>query len=281
MPAEPTAIDSIQASAASAADLPSFVSEALPLAPDSFAVDTSVVDTAAIDTVRQIVTIEPQRYEGIPRKETFASQSGVTLLLLLQFFLLASSFHLIIKPLRSLFKPLSALDLSHQKALLTSREMIQSILLIAFSCINLAFLFYIFFTGKNLLLWQYFLPVVLGFFVLLVLKTAVFRLLGYVFFNKIIASFWIQTNFSICILFNILIFPLLVWVIYFQASDLYLLYTAVVLAIIGFFVLIYRLLIIFQIHIYSSFHIILYLCTLEIAPFLLLYYIMFQWQIFN
>jgi len=274
MPVQPA--DSVATYIAHSADSLIFFNEPL-----SFVQDSLAVDSIAADTLQQIITVETPvqiRYEGIPRAETFASQSGVTFLLLLQFFLLAFSFQIIVRQPGAIFKSIShSLDLSHQKALFTSNEVIQSFFLLVFSSLNLGFLFYIFFTGQHLLVWLDFLPIALGFFLLFLLKIAVFRLLGFVFFDKSIAIFWIQNNFSIHIFFNIITFPVLVWVIYTQTSDLYLLYTAVLTAVASICILIYRLLIIFPIRIYSFFHIILYLCTLEIAPIFLLY---FFWSYF-
>jgi hypothetical protein len=286
MPVQPSAIDSIGMRATTfSADSLAFAGDSLrldSLSVDSLAIDSLAVNTTAVDTLQQTVTIEPLRYEGIPRKESFASQSSVTLLLLLQFFLLAFSFQVIIKKSVLLFKSFnSSLDVSHPKSLFTGGELIQSFLLLAFACINLGLLFYLFFSGQATLRWLDFLPILLGFLLLFFFKNMMCRLLGYVFFDKKLAIFWIESNFHIYILVNILIFPMLVWVLYFQASGLYLLYTAIVGAIIGFALATYRLLMIFPIRLYSSFQIILYLCALEIAPVLLLFFVLKQLQIFT
>lgn len=248
---------------------------------DSLSVDSLIVqDSLAVDTLQQIVTVEPAPtgFEGIPRTESFATQNSVTLLLLLQFFFLAFSFQSIARQSNSVFK---TPDFSRLTTLFTGKEMVQTILLFIFLCINSSLLFYILFSGQQTLLWLDFLPIVAGFAILFLFKIAVYRLLGFVFFNKNIAGFWIQINFVVLALLNTLVFPVLVWVIYFRAPALYILYAAAIGAVIALAMVIYHLFKIFPIRISSFFHIILYLCTLEIMPFLLLYFILTKAQIFN
>ncbi|MDR1699437.1 MAG: DUF4271 domain-containing protein [Prevotellaceae bacterium] len=256
-----------------------FEADSLSVVDDSLAV---VQDSLAIDTLQQTVTVEPPeptRFEGTPRKESFATQGSVTLLLLLQFFFLAFSFQFIVRQSGSVFK---TLDFSRQTTtLFTGKEILQTLLLFVFSCLNLSLLFYILFTGQPILLWLDFLPIAAGFVILFLFKIAVDRLLGFVFFNKNITSFWIQIRFVVLVLLNALIFPVTVWVIYFRAPIFYLLYAAVIAAFIALVMAIYRLLRIFPIRLSSFSHIILYLCILEIMPFLLLYFVLTKMQIFN
>lgn len=271
MPTEPTATDSVEIYIASEADSLKIFNDSL------FAAQ----DTLTADSVQQSIVVEPLQpagFEGIPRKESFATQSSVTLLLLVQFFFLAFSFQVIVRQTVSFFK---SFDFSRQTSIFTSREIIQTILLFVFSNLNISLLFYLLFSGEPTLIWLDLLPILIGFIVLFLFKATVFRFLGYVFFDKILARYWIQSNFVVLVLFNMLIFPMLVWVIYFRAPDSYLLYTAIFGAVSALALVIYRLLNIFTTRIYSFFHIILYLCTLEIMPLLLLYFVLTKMQILN
>lgn len=125
--------------------------------------------------------------------------------------------------------------------------------------------------GKPVEILQY--VFVLGIFLLFyVFKFASIEVLGYVFLEKQTLKIAIEGYFNLLIYLGMLLFPLLIFQIYFPfwLND-YTVYISLIVCVLVAFLLIFKLFQIFFQKAVTSFYLLLYLCTLEILPVFLLY----------
>lgn len=106
----------------------------------------------------------------------------------------------------------------------------------------------------------------------LILKFLIFRFLGFVFLQKSTLTNALNSYFNIIIYLGILIFPLLILKIYTNLNlVIYIDTISMIIAIAASIIMIIKLIQIFFHKSIASFYILLYLCTLEILPLILLF----------
>lgn len=114
----------------------------------------------------------------------------------------------------------------------------------------------------------------LGLFVLLsiiyiTVKYLVFRFLGYVFFDKHVSTLFMRTYFTILLGYGLILFPIAVCLVYFPPRAYYsLIIIGLLLSLTPLLLIFYKTIQIFRSGIVSVLYIILYLCSLEILPIL-------------
>jgi hypothetical protein len=104
------------------------------------------------------------------------------------------------------------------------------------------------------------------------LKVLIFDLLGYVFFDTSSLKMGKEAYFNIVSFLGVTLFPLLIIQIYIPYNlNNIIEITCLIVCILGFILIIFKLFQIFFHKIVASFYILLYLCTLEILPLIVIY----------
>ncbi len=151
--------------------------------------------------------------------------------------------------------------------------LISRLLLLLFS--SGAFSLYIYtvnfnlYTSFNIIGFLNYLSLTLAF---LFLKYILFQFLGYVFIKKAALRNTTNSYFNLVIYLGLLIFPLLILKIYSSVSlDIYTDTVSLIIGLLAAVIMIIKLIQIFLHKSIASFYLLLYLCTLEILPLILLF----------
>jgi len=233
------------------------------------------------------ITVPPSkkyscRAEGASIPFTMQSQGWLSLLLIFQFFIYFYAFSHFrkfwIESLKELFQTKERSSLFIDTSVKNSR---QSFYLSFLTTLNLALFLYLFISCNhvhyenqsiNILL---FFGIVLLFFIL---RFSLLHFLQFVFFDKstTIDSIW-NSLFVLTSMLGVLLYVNVLFLIYspFQYAD-YLFVAGFIFYILYVVLIAYRLIKYFYTQIYSFFYLILYLCTLEILPAVLLYITLFE-----
>ena len=126
------------------------------------------------------------RYEGIARIENpFLSTDWITIILLVQFFAFGFSIQTFFRQMKGLFKSVSqTTDLSHQTILFTGKENFNTICLYLFAELNIGLFLFLAFRFGFSLQWSGLLIVIGIILAFFLLKYIIFKILGFIFFNK-------------------------------------------------------------------------------------------------
>ena len=222
------------------------------------------------------------RAEGNAIPFMMQSQSWLALVLIIQFFVYFHAFSYFRKfwqeSLKELFQTKERSSLFIDTSVKNSRQIFYLSFL---ATLNLALFLYLFISRHqiysenqsiNILL---FFGVVLLFFIL---KFSLLRFLQYVFFDNSITVDSIRDSlFVLTSMLGVLLYVNVLFLIYspFQYAD-YLFVAGFVIYILYVILTAYRLVKHFYTQIYSFFYLMLYLCTLEILPAILLYITLFE-----
>ncbi len=104
-----------------------------------------------------------------------------------------------------------------------------------------------------------------------VIKRLMYGFINWIFFDKKRNDLWIEAYFNVLIGAGFLLFPLVLLIIYFNLSSQIALYFIGFLLIFSKILLFYKCVNNFFHKIYGAFHLILYFCTLEVIPLLMLW----------
>jgi len=225
------------------------------------------------DSIKAIVQI-PKGHLGIPHPSFPQTESWVFIILLILFFLLVYSLYnsagMIGETLKTFFQV-------KERSSIFSKATINNIrirlLLIIFSIGVLSLYVYLIIfkstTPFSIKTYCYFFILTSFFFGL---KSLIFDLIGYVFLSPVSIKMGKESYFNILTILGTTLFPILIFLIYIP-NNLYRIAELISLFIcIGACILvIIKLFQIFFHKILASFYIMLYLCTLEILPLIILY----------
>lgn len=252
----------------------------------SLLIDSTYGETSSVDS---LIKIEPGyciqenfRFQGTPRPFTLQSESWITLFLFFQFFIYAYVFvrsgKFWAESIKELFQVKERSSLFVDSSMKDPR---QNLSLSFLSGINLGLFLYIFISSKFIYFDDksttifLFMAVVVFFFIL---KFLSYHFLGFVFFgrNSTVSSFK-NSLFTMLSLLGFVLYFINIFLIY--APDqikIFLFFLGFLSYLLFVFFKAYRLLNFFYVEIYSFFYLILYLCTLEILPVILLYITLVQ-----
>lgn len=229
--------------------------------------------TKLIDTVKAIIQA-PRGHIGIPHPSLPQTDGWIFGTLLILFFLLVFSISqssgIISETIKTFFQSKDRSSLFGKSTISNFRF---RFFLIEFSIGVISLNAYLYFqTSLNefsIVKYGYFLLVTSLFFGV---KSILFDLLGYVFFDRKKLKLAKESYFNIVFLLGITLFPVLIFQIYipYNFSSIIEVITLLVFGIAYIFVII-KLFQIFFSKIVASFYILLYLCTLEFLPLLALY----------
>lgn len=236
---------------------------------------------ARIDSVRmadslQLAAHRNSGFPGIAHPSTVHNEIWVVVLMLLFFLLLvfsiARSGSLIPETIKNFFQ-LKERSSIFSKATVNDAKIRFSIRVFSIGVISL--FCYTYFNGENasvsLLRFGYFAVATYGFFWL---KNVLFDLLGYVFLDVASIRLAKESYFNILSLIGICFFPLLLIQFYNPYNITPIIHTtALILCIVGYLLIVFRLFQIFLHKILASFYILLYLCTLEFLPLVGLFFV--------
>jgi len=228
-----------------------------------------------VDSIKAIVhVVIPRGFVGIPHPSSPGTESWVFLVLFMLFFLLvlsiARSGSLIPETVKSFFQMKERSSI-FSKATVNDFQI--RIFLIVFSIGVLGLYAYLLFhkagSAFSVLKFLYIL-LITGLFV--GFKSVLFDLMGYVFLNPSDAKMAKEGYFNVFSFLGVVLFPLLIIQIYipFDFNGIVEL-ISLIMCIIGYILIVFKLFQIFFHKIVASFYILLYLCTLEFLPLFALY----------
>jgi hypothetical protein len=272
-------------------DTTQLLSDSTRVLPDSLAKLDSL---AAVDSLRLVDSLKsvvhlviPRGYVGIPHPSLPQSESWVFIVLVMIFFLfvfsISRSAGLITETAKTFFlvKERSSI---FSKATVSDFRFRFYFMLFSISVLSLyAYLTFYnssthFSTHFSLLNYSYFL-VITGFF--LVLKSLIFDLIGYVFLSPPILKMAKDSYFNIVIILGFILYPLLILQLYIPSNYYRLIeLICLIVCVSAVILVIIKLFQIFFHKIVAFFYILLYLCTLEILPLILLYKV-YKWIVFK
>ncbi len=243
-------------------------------ATDSLLTNDIAIDTLAKDTVVLHPTVAFAGYEGIPLAKTIASEPIVPALLLFLFLFTAYTIvkgHKIIKEtVKDFFylRQRSSIFIDS----LSGQSFLQNNFTVLFVGSVGLFLHIVFFNDANLignfdnptLYLALFTGIALT---AILLKVIIFKLLGYIFFDKNSTDIFIRGYFTALFTLGIVLFVVDIALIYTPAFlFLPILIISLIAVLVTFILIVYKTSQIFLNGIESLFYIILYLCSLEILP---------------
>ncbi len=220
-------------------------------------------------TLSHVIGYEGDKFPSLPQTEYWVFICLIVLLVLLVVAVAFSSSSLVLA-VKMLFQIDDRTSSFSNMAAISSSS---RFLFIAFFLGVLSFLGYLYVhpQGSDFLLSKYglFLGITTSF---LLLKLLLARLLGFVFLDPSLFKIARETYLNILSLLGIALFPLLVFCIYTPfLSDNLLIIIVISFILFALLLFAFRLIQIFFSKIVDSFYILLYLCTLEILPFLALF----------
>lgn len=222
------------------------------------------------------------RAEGNAIPFMMQSQSWLALVLIIQFFVYFHAFSYFRKfwseSLKELFQTKERSSLFIDTSIKNSRQIFYLSFL---ATLNLALFLYLFISRHQIYSENQSIHILLFFGVVLfffILKFSLLRFLQYVFFDNNITVDSIKDSlFVLTSMLGVLLYVNVLFLIYspFQYAD-YLFVAGFVIYILYVVLTAYRLMKHFYTRIYSFFYLILYLCTLEVLPAILLYIALFE-----
>jgi hypothetical protein len=232
--------------------------------PDTI-ITPQITDTL-VDTVEHTATI---RYEGIAIPSNANTENWVFGVVFILFIILVigvnRSFNWIVEAFRNITKVRSRSSIFSK----TTMEEYQSRFLLTFFATGVIslYLYLSLNVGKELTLTVYLLFLLAG-LVFLFIKTQLMNFLAYVFLDSELLKTSKENYFNILYLLGFLIFPFLIIKIYFNTFiDFKIIdYSVIIISLSAFVFMITKYFRIFLHKILDFFHIMLYLCTLEILP---------------
>lgn len=159
----------------------------------------------------------------------------------------------------------------------TSSDTQYAFFLVSHACIMLVFCLYSFFAKSSPVLFDRFSHFELLAFsagcvvALFLLKWSAYSFVNWIFFEEARNRLWIQFYFNIFIWMGLLLLPIVLLVVYFNLSLHFSLYLFVGVYLFVKIIMFWRCFNNFFNYFYGTFHLILYLCTLEILPDVLLW----------
>ena len=159
----------------------------------------------------------------------------------------------------------------------TASDVRYTLVLILQTCILSGFCVYDYFSDHDLILFRmvphYLLLSIyigyVGFF--FIAKWFFYSFVNWIFFDKVRNIVWLQSYFNIVIGAGFLLFPFVLLIVYFDLSPQIAPYFIGLIIIIAKILLFYKCFSNFFNKLYGAFHLILYFCTLEILPDLVLW----------
>lgn len=260
------------------------IQDSIPLFNDSLKiVSDSLAKLHSIDSMQQVaadsirhIAAMPSGFVGKPLPETLNTNPIVTISILILFllfgFVLSYGRKMILETTKDFFylKERSSIFIDSSANALRLKI---SFMLISLGSIGF-FLFSIYFKddtitafNEKLLYLSLFIFITLGF---LAFKFFVFKALSYIFFDKNTTSIFIRGYFTIIFGLGIALSPVVIGLIY-TPKSFFIIFLSVglLLFFIAFILILYKIIQIFLDNFYSLFYIMLYLCTLEILPVLI------------
>ena len=233
-------------------------------------------DSASLHTSVEVSPSEG--IQGTPIPYQLRSDWMVTLVLFIGFILVSC---VLSQGKKYLFVQLKNFSSTKDRASLfddaTSTDARQTLVFVLQTCLLSGFCLYDYFSGVN--------PVLLGsvshaFLLLLFVGYVVFflfakyfsyQLINWIFFDKTKMKIWSDAFINIIIGMGFLLFPIVLFIIYFDLSSQYSPYFSIIVLIIAKILLFYKCANTFYHKVSSIFNLILYFCTLEIIPDLVLW----------
>lgn len=240
---------------------------------DSLQTGWIVSGSPAVSTYQEIPGIE-----GTPVAYRLRSDNGITALLLLCFFISA---YVLSKGKKFFLQQIKDFTYTRERASIftntTAVDFRYRLLLLFQTCVLLSVCFFDYFQENQpeltarypsyLLLGIYITVCIAGLF----FKWQLYRLLGWVFFDKSKTSIWLESYSVILYYLGFSLFPLLLLAVYFDLPTYILLPCILSLIIIAKILMFYKWIKLFFIPTYGIFYLIVYFCTLELIPLLVLY----------
>ncbi len=215
---------------------------------------------------------------GIPLPYVLRSDWMVTGILFLCFILVS---YVLARGKNYLFQKVKNFASTKERASLfddsTTSDARHTIILIIQTCLLAAFCIYDYFSEHDTPLFTcvphyLLLGVYLAFtFSYFVIKWFIYSFINWIFFDKKRNVLWMEAYFNIVIGSGFLLFPLVLLIIYFNLSSQIALYFIAIILIIAKILLFYKCVNNFFNKIHGAFHLILYFCTLEVIPLLVLW----------
>lgn len=220
---------------------------------------------------------KPSGFDGDPMPYRLRTEDGITGLLLFCFFLTAYVFANAKKTILSQAKSLfTRKERFENGAKTTAAELRYQIALRIQTCILMGiFAFDYFHDHTHSLISSKTTYWVLGayisiFIVYYFIKRVLYLFLGWVFFDKNITKYWLESYSTIIYYLGFCIFPLILLTIYFNLSDSIILISGAILVIFAKILMFYKWLKLFFNNLYGVLYLIVYFCALEILPCFLL-----------
>lgn len=230
------------------------------------------IQLVATDSLQKATTI-PTGFEGKALPETLNNNPILTISLLLLFLLFGYVINygrkMIVETTKDFFylKERSSIFIDSSANALPLKI---SFVIISIGSIGL-FLYSLFFHEDTSSSFQNKLVYLALFFLLTIsffaFKLLTFKSLGYIFFDKSTSSIFIRDYFSIIFGLGIVLLPVVIGLIYTdERFFMVFLITGLILFLCSLLLILYKIFQIFLVNLYSLFYILLYLCTLEILP---------------
>lgn len=233
------------------------------------------------NTVQSVIPVKLVRFEGEPRPQLPHNESwifGVVFVFFIFFiYSLNRSYSWIQDSLKNIFK----VNIRHSIFNKTTDEEYQSrFLLTLFSVGVISMYFYLTYSSGKVISPKIYTLLYLTSLIFLFLKLILTKILAYTFFDKELFKIGVENFSNILSFLGILLFPLLILKIYFHDGLNVKLFDtlAVIFTFSAIILLAVKLFQIFYRNILDFFHILLYLCTLEILPLIGMYQV-YKWII--
>ncbi|MDD3322217.1 MAG: DUF4271 domain-containing protein [Paludibacter sp.] len=236
---------------------------------DSLALADSIRIT---DSIKALINI-PTGYIGIPHPSLPHTENWVFgvlfCLFLIMTFSISFSSGLLSDAVKSFFQVKERSSIFSKSTINTVRF---KFFIIAFSIGVLSFYSYLLTNTSNEFSLSNFLVIFLITGIFFLLKSFLFELIGYVFFDSSSLKLATESYFNVLSFLGILLFPVLVMRIYVSIQFIHIIDTiALILSVFAVILVIIKLIQIFLHKIVASFYIMLYLCTLEFLPLFILF----------
>ena len=258
--------------------------------PNNIYIDTIVGHSEGINVVDSTFSVTTETldvkhefgYEGKPLPHSYKAEEGITSLFLVSFILFTSGCNRGLEFIRQMVRNL--FEATERESIFVDTTTVgdfkvRAFLLIQATILSAVFLFIvcsinnpeIIYTGEDVLIRISLFAGLL--FLFWCIKWMINILLGMIFFNTKKALMWQTGYFSIIELFGIILFPVLLFMINVQSVFLLKggIYFIFLMIAVGFILIINKGFSVFLKNTYGIFYLMLYLCTLEIIPYMGLY----------
>lgn len=230
------------------------------------------------DTFTSLTYLAQTGLQGTPMPYRLSSDDGITAILLLCFFLTS---YVLSKGKKFLLQQIK--DFTHLKErsslfhASTAADFRYKILLLLQTCILVAVYLFDYFHDRDPFVFTHLpsLPLLGTYIAVCIayyfLKWQAYRLIGWIFFDKIKTNVWLESYSVILYSSGFIFFPVILLVVYFDLPTHISIITACCLVIFAKILMFYKWLKIFFNNIYSLFCLIVYFCALEILPCFILF----------